>query len=247
MNMNVTVDTAAPVAKGRGPGNPQAIKLGAITYPSIRAASNAVAKKTGEDEGVVYGRTYQRLKAGYSIGEALSTKPLKKGKKTAEVEYNGKMYASLIEAVKAHFRANHAFQKYDAAFLANRVVLISTRMKNGMTFDEASTEEDLRGQANSKETVVNGVTYPSMMAAIKANVVGLNDTNIAATYLRFTSGIRNGKTFEEILATPVRQYTVGGKKEKTLTKKEIKVIESYDADTELLDMIRQQAEENQAA
>ena len=182
------------------------LEVGAVKYKSIRHAADVLAARTGENAKLVYGRVYQRIRAGYTLAEAMSTKAQKKGKKGVEIEYNGKTYASLLDTVKAYYRVSHPFKKVDPAVVAVLYSRTNTRMKSGMSFIDAVSSGDLRGHANGKETIVNGVTYASLMEAIRANVPYLTAENENSTYIRFTMGIKAGKTFETILATPVRVY-----------------------------------------
>jgi hypothetical protein len=230
VTVNAPVAAPAPVALS--------LKVGAIKYKSIRHAANVLAARTGEEEGVVYSRVYQRVRAGYTLAEALSSKPFKTGKKGQDIEYKGKTYPSLLDAVKAYTRALNPFKKVDPAEVSKLYARANTRMKSGMNFLEALAETDLRGQANGKETIVNGVTYPSLMDAVRANVPDLTDENENSVYIRFASGLKKGKTFESILATPMRSYT-----RRVLTSKEV-LAEKYEAETEMFEMLREQAEEN---
>jgi len=196
-NENAAV-VAAPVSKGRG--NPTAIKYGAITFKSIRAASNFVAKKTGENPKLVYSRVYQRVKAGHPVSEALRAAPLKKGKAGMTVTIGAKTFNSLMDALK------HKFKKATAEELSVLYTRTLARMKSGLSFDEAIVSRDLRGKANCNEITVNEVTYPSLIDAIRALYTGLTTKNQAAVYNRFSTGLKSGKSFMEILETPVRVY-----------------------------------------
>ena len=238
MNMNITnteVAVSAPLAVSKGRGNPTPIKFGAITYKSIKAAARSIAKQTGEDEGTVYGRIYQRSKAGKTAAQIMSKKALKKGKKGMDVVVGNKTYPSLMDAIKA------SFKKETSEELAVRYTRVRSRMEGGMSFEDAIKNNDLRGQANGNETIVNGVTYPSLMDAIRKNVKGLTEENEGSIYIRFVTGMSKGKTFETILATPVRAYT-----RKSMTPKEA-IDADYEEQTALLETIREQAEESIAA
>lgn len=176
------------------------IKVGAITYKSLADYADVVAKRTGESSAIVYSRMYQRLRTGKSLKEIGSSKPLPKGKLGELYTVNGKEVHGLLNALKVKFprKTDEVLEKLHAKVLS--------RLKAGYEFNEACEDKDFRAVSNGKEIKVGEKVYASLVEAVKAHFPKLSSDELQSEYVRFHTGLKKGKTFEEIAATPKRVY-----------------------------------------